>query len=250
MNREKHYSFNNETSANVHDISQETGQKQEMLIPLISRHLPADTKRIYLIRHAHTADYTSMDAVLTNIGYAQLQTLQNYFKDKQLDLIVASELKRSMLTAHALQMLYADAKTLVDPALNEVHTIGNWRSFSQEDVVRLANERMYKPDHCSELAESPRLFHRRVSSALEKILQENVQNIAIVAHSGVLGVLISLAFGIKEDDETGFILAYPHVGISEIWVADKRGDPSLPDRVTIIKSMCYHDYLSPDLVTF
>jgi broad specificity phosphatase PhoE len=217
--------------------------------------LPANTKRIYLIRHAHAGyEYQKatipMDPPITAIGTLQLQALQHHFMPPELDMLVSSELQRTQKTAQALLATYPGVPLIIEPGFNEVHTIGDWRKYNEQETSYLINQRLYQPDQGSPLGETPRHFHRRVSSAWERIVAGKARNIAIVTHSGVLGVIVSLAFGVTEDQETYFALAYPNAALSEIWVADTRDDPTLPDRVTIIRSLCYADYLQPDLITY
>lgn len=213
---------------------------------------PADTKRVLLIRHGHshrTDPDRPMDPELTALGRRQAALLKDHYSGDTIELIVSSELRRARGTADAIGERHAAAKRLILPAFNEVHTVGDWRRIKTEDAVRISNEVMYRPDHPCPMGETPRLFHRRVSQGWEEVLAEGASNILIVSHAGVIGVLVSLAFGLTEDHESHCILAYPHAASSELWIADKRSDPAFPDRVTIIRSLCRTDHLPPQMLT-
>lgn len=221
---------------------------------MILQELPDNTRRIYLIRHANTIDRTTFDPAVSEKGLAQLRALRGFFQEKALDIILTSELQRARTTAQALLFSYPDIPLVVDPRLNEVHTVGNWKEFSEEDVRRFMYKRMWKPDHFCVKGESLRFFHRRVAHCwkdmIEGNLLNNAQNIAIVTHNDVLSVLISLLFDFTEDDEIHFSISYPHAAVSELWIADRRADPTLPDWIAVIKYLCYSDYLQPSLITY
>lgn len=213
--------------------------------------LPPATRRLYLLRHAQSEPYSShvpMDPELTEQGELQLKALQKHFFTQQLDAIVSSELQRARRTAQALQEMHPGAHFSIDPDFNEVHTVGNWRAYSLQDVHRLRAERMYRPDHTCPLGESPRQLYRRVSRAWERVTSGDARNIAVVTHYSVLGTLLSILFGATEDNEAAFAIVYPYAAISEVWIRDTREDPALPDSVAIIRYLCYSDHLKPHLV--
>ncbi len=215
--------------------------------------LPPDTKRIYLIRHARAKSegtHTPMDPELAASGFTQLKALQKYFATKDVDLIVTSELLRAKATAESLQALHPNTNVIIEPDLNEMHTIGSWREYSAQDALRLKRARLYQPDQQCPLGETPRQFHRRISQVWEHITKLPACNIAVVTHLGVLSVIIGLAFGLTESHDTAFTVAQPHAAVSELWIADTRQDPTLPDQVTIVRYLCYYDYLKPDLISY
>jgi len=217
-------------------------------------HLPEGARRIYLIRHAQAERTLKLDPEITHKGYMQTKALQNFFQDKDLALIMTSELRRAYTTAQALQAYHPGVPLLIEPNLNEFHTVGNWKELSSEDVFRLLHEKMYKPDHFCGVGESPRSFHRRIAQFWEHIIQgrfgQNARNIAIVSHNDVIRLIVSLIFGVTEDQEIHFTLAYPHTAVSELWIIDRRADPALPDWITAIKYLCWSSFLQHDLITY
>ncbi len=213
--------------------------------------LPPATRRIYLLRHAQSEPYAAqvpMDPELTEQGELQLQALQQHFLARPLDAIISSELQRARKTAQALCEIHPGAHFSIDPDFNEVHTVGDWRTYSLQDVHRLRAERMYRPDHSCPLGESPRQLYRRVSRAWERAISGEARTIAIVTHYSVLGTLLSRLFGATEDSEAAFALVYPYAAISEVWIRDTREDPALPESVAIIRYLCSTDHLEPHLV--
>lgn len=223
------------------------------LLVVHDRPLPANTKRIYLIRHARAKSegaHTPMDPELAESGSTQLKALQTYFATRDVDLIVTSELLRAKATAASLQTLHPNTNILIEPDVNEMHTIGNWREYSAQDALQLKRARLYQPDQQCPLGETPRQFHRRVSRAWEHITKLQAGNIAVVTHLGVLSVIIGLAFGLTENHDTAFTVAQPHAAVSELWIANTCQDPTLPDQVTIVRYLCYYDYLKPDLISY
>lgn len=231
--------------------SEENRSKQRILE--VGSDLPPKTQRIYLIRHAQARssdpDRPPMDPGLTELGRQQAQVLKEHYREAQLDLIATSEMQRARETAEAIREVHPEIPFQVRPELNEVHGVGDWRRIGAEDAGRLAYEVMYRPDHQCPMGETPRLFHRRISRCWEDLLAGGARNILIVAHGGVVGVMISLSFGLTEGDESHCMIAYPNAASSEIWVACRKESPQFPDRVTIIRYLCRREYLPPSLVT-
>ncbi|HEU5228865.1 MAG TPA: histidine phosphatase family protein [Ktedonobacteraceae bacterium] len=223
------------------------------LLVVHDRPLPPNTKRIYLIRHARAKSegtHTPMDPELAASGFTQLKALHTYFATRDVDLIVTSELLRAKATAESLQALHPNTNVIIEPDLNEMHTIGNWREYSAQDALRLKRARLYQPDQQCALGETPRQFHRRISRVWEHITKLQACNIAVVTHLGVLSVIIGLAFGLTENHDTAFTVAQPHAAVSELWIANTCQDPTLPDQVTIVRYLCYYDFLKPDLISY
>jgi broad specificity phosphatase PhoE len=214
--------------------------------------LPVGAKRIYVVRHVQSQSWGAphvMDPDVTELGRAQIQALRTHCAALDLEVIVTSELVRARKTAQGVQAV-RPVKIIIDEGWNEFHALGAWRSHSIEDAKRLVCGRYYRPDQRELSGESLRQLYRRVREAWERLLQLPARSMLLVGHNAALGTLIASFFGLREDSERDSLIAYPHAAISEFWVLDTLDDPTLPDRVTMLRYLCYADYLKPGHITY
>jgi broad specificity phosphatase PhoE len=212
---------------------------------------PHGCKRIYLVRHAESERLGSpiaLDPVLTPRGEAQLDMLKTYAASMTIDAVVCSELVRARRTADVI----AEAHNLVptvDPAWNELHTVGAWREHSSQEIDDLIRARFYRPDECSRVGESLRALYRRATEAWGRLLASPARNLMVVSHNALLGTLVQALLGLREDDERASMIAYPYAAVSEFWVIDRDHDPTLPWPITIAVRIADASYLPRALVT-
>jgi len=222
--------------------------------PLIGQNdeLPANAKRVYLVRHVQAHSWgvpCAMDPDLNAFGEAQLEAVREHCAQLTVDVIITSELLRAQRTARALQRA-AHCELLIDPEWNEFHAVGRWRDHSLEETQRQALGRVYRPDQRAGGGESLRELHRRSRSAWERLLQLPARNVLLVGHNAVLGTLLSWLFGLPESADRAAMIAYPHGAVSELWSLDTSAEPDLPDRVTMLRYLCYAEHLKPHLLSY
>ncbi len=214
--------------------------------------LPPGTKRVYLIRHAQAWDgsgKTTIDPELTEVGIQQTEHLRKHFASLPLDAIVTTELTRARQTAEVLSIDRNHLEFLIKPGLNEAHVVGNWQELTAEDATRFATTPLYNPDDICLKGESIRMIRRRIKQAWEEILSLNYQNIAVVAHNGVISLLIGQLFGIEEGELVPIVVKLPNASISELHIRDTRGHEILPDHMIVVRYLSCVGHLPADLIT-
>jgi broad specificity phosphatase PhoE len=208
-------------------------------------------KRVYLVRHGHAIHENtySMDPDLTSIGEKQARYLTSFFKDRKIDLIISSELKRAIFTARHIHEDLSK-KMLIDKDLNEVHTVGDWSRFDESQAKFLTNLSLYYPDERGEIGESLRMVRQRVKRVWHKILEMDAENVVIVSHNGFLSILISYLFGVEEADSVPISIRHPNVSVSEIKIEDTRGKPNFPDYVYKVQYISNFSHIPEGLITY
>lgn len=151
----------------------------------------------YLLRHAQK-ERTPGDPPLTKVGIQQAEVTADYFKNKNIQKIYSSPLKRTLQTAAIItKELSLDVKT--DQRLRERM---NWGDKKNETFSEFWNEwqktdldRKYQPTH----GDSSYNAGRRMESFIESMFKIiNKGNILVVTHGGVIGDLLRNIF--KEND--------------------------------------------------
>lgn len=152
--------------------------------------------KIYLIRHAEAKGnlykrfHGQFDSNLTPFGRAQLVPLEEYFKDKSVDNVYASDLKRAVSTAKAV----ADVKGLEVQKIKELKEIhmGILEDASEWEVENIHGEvyKKYKNDPVNfTIPKGENLIDatNRVYNAIEKLAISNEgKSIAIVSHGKMI----------------------------------------------------------------
>ena len=100
------------------------------------------------------------------------------------------------------------------------------------------------------IGESLRELYRRVVAAWERLVARPGRSIALVSHNAVLGTLLQAVLGLREDAERTSMIAYPHVGISELWLLDPAHDATLPGPITVVRRVGDATYLPAGLLSF
>lgn len=162
--------------------------------------------RLYLIRHGETDSNKSFrfqgqtDIELNEKGRAQAQKLAEHFKDIHLDAVYCSSLKRARCTAEPLASLHNIGVQPVD-SIKEI-AFGQWEGLSYNEI----NEQGL--GEIDEFFKNPALCHvpggenftdvaARVEPFFNRCLDEmNTKDIAVVAHGGIIRVLLCLFLGL------------------------------------------------------
>ncbi len=163
--------------------------------------------KLYLIRHGET-DYNKTyrfqgqtDIPLNEAGRAQAELLARYFREIPLDGLYCSSLERAVETARAIGRVQGLEPVSVD-AFRELN-FGAWEGRNSEDIQK-RDAREWKEFFASPAdtvlpgGESMTDVQRRAYPALRKILEQHPQGqVAVVAHGGILRVLICTMLGMN-----------------------------------------------------
>ena len=161
--------------------------------------------KIYLIRHGETTWNREkrlqghLDIGLNDRGYWQADRLGEYLASRPIAAVISSDLSRAVDTAKAVAK-HHDLTLQYDQMLRERH-YGLMQGLSHEEIAQQhpRNHLAWKNreiDFKPESGESLQQFYDRVvESAIFWAKQYRDQDIAIVAHGGVLDCLNRLATG-------------------------------------------------------
>jgi len=173
----------------------------------------ANVNRVW---HGHT------DTELTETGHLQAAQLGQYFHQyMQPDIIIASPLLRTRLTAQAI----ADANNLpvsLDPRLMEFH-LGDWENTSFDDLqgkMAVAARLRDEPDFTPPNGESQNIVRQRMVEAVEEIIREHSgAKVAIVSHG--VAIAVTLAHYLVNDTTQWLKYNMNNTGIAELCLATR-----------------------------
>lgn len=157
--------------------------------------------RLYVVRHGETLENANnclvgrLNSSLTNEGINQAKKVSEYFKDKNIDLIVSSPLDRCKETAQIisnnLPIIYSDK------LLGRDH--GEFTG-KPRDSINFDEYWNYKKNIQYEKAESVKDLYNRVATLIDDLKEKyKDKNIIIVTHSGIMRVLYYYFKGIPDD---------------------------------------------------
>ena len=162
-------------------------------------------KYIYLCRHGES-EYNAkkivqghIDTQLTEKGINQAKALAEFLKDKNIQKIVSSDLKRAYQTAKTV----ADTLNLqvnVDERIREMH-FGTWEGLSYDWIYQNAKDHFYNwlsnpVKHPLPKQEDPYHFEKRLRLFWEDIKKSKEQNILIVGHGGSIQGLLCIVMNL------------------------------------------------------
>lgn len=154
---------------------------------------------LYLIRHAQTAWHNTFrcagqtDVTLSEHGLDQSEKLKMFFRDRELGMIVGSDLKRARLTAEPLcrerGLDYHE-----NPALREIHwgvlegTDGREWSREYPDLMK---RWPFSFEDSPPGGESRKDLVARTSKAIESLTSIESGPIAVFSHAGAIKAILS-----------------------------------------------------------
>ena len=158
--------------------------------------------RLYLLRHGevearyHRVFGGKIDMELSPLGHDQVKALADYFRRHPPHVMYSSPMKRVQQTLAPLAQ-WTGLSPVVLPGLREVD-FGVWTGLGWEQVYEKYKVSAF--DWLKELeagsiaeAEPTAHFRERVENALQHILAESPnKEVAVVAHGGVIRMLLSL----------------------------------------------------------
>ncbi len=165
-----------------------------------------ENKEIYLIRHGETESNKKgifrgrLDIPLSQTGKEQASSVFNYFKGKNIELVLSSPLSRALETA---KIIFPDKEIKIEERLNNLD-LGNWSGVEKEKIKR------EKPNKWKIWVETPEKIkfpggesikdvYKRVSSLLNSLKTVKADKIALISHRSVLKTLLAASIGMKDN---------------------------------------------------
>lgn len=201
--------------------------------------------KVFLIRHGETewnakGKYLGLtDLPLTKKGEAQANALAKYLAKEPISMLYCSALKRARGTAEAIAE-EKDLEIFVDPDLNEID-FGNWEGLTYAEIKAKYGDLVdswFKNTSKVSIpgGESWSLFESRINRAISSIIRKSYgETIAVVAHGGVIKVILSKILGaevsfwrIRQDKGALNIVEFFDDGLAT---------------VTLMNSTCYQDHV-------
>lgn len=186
--------------------SSEANVNNDSLAPLPGAEAPkvgeVASTTLWLVRHAeveeryHNVFGGRIDMELSPRGHQQARALARYLRDKQIDALYASPMKRVHQTLASL-LVNGGPEPIVLDELREVD-FGDWTGLHWNEVQ--AKYGVSALDWLDQLqcdgianAECAQTLRARLEPCLGRILQQHPgQRVALVCHGGVIRVLLSL----------------------------------------------------------
>lgn len=178
-------------------------------------------KTVTIIRHAEThANSESRwqgftDSGISDVGLAQIDRLANRFAAASPNVVIASDLPRTMATA----AVFGDV--IPDPDFREF-SIGSWEGLTSSEVAERFPHQWQAFVDGEDLApgggEQMSLFIKRVGVAFDGLVAKlaDDEHAVLVTHGGVIWALMSQVVGLKG---TGRMIPSHNTAVSQITIA-------------------------------
>ena len=175
--------------------------------------------RLLAIRHGETAWNVDtriqgqLDIALNDQGRWQAQRLGQALADEPLAAVYSSDLQRAWETAQALAAPHSgrDLRVQAEVGLRERH-FGDlqgrtWAEIETQWPEQARQWRSRVPDWAPDGGESLRALRERVSACVQRLASAHVgEQIALVAHGGVMDALYRLATGVDTQAPRTWVL--------------------------------------------
>jgi alpha-ribazole phosphatase len=160
-----------------------------------------DVTRIFLIRHGDTLDEETkkiykgtLDIPLSEKGKSRIERVGTFLSRFHLDHVYTSALSRCTESGSIIARTH-DLSISVMKELNEIH-FGSWEGLSFDEIAVMYpddfREWLADPEiHSPPGGETLRDAAKRINAALNRIISDHRgQNVAVVAHAGVLRIIL------------------------------------------------------------
>jgi len=184
-------------------------------------------RTLYLVRHGETKWNHELrylghsDIPLNKTGQKQAKALANHIKGLKVDLILVSDLKRTMQTAKAVNSVL-NRELKEEPRLREIffgEIEGVESKIAKKRYAKELKKWMDDPDYALPGGESLGEFSRRLTSLLCDVKQMiGVDSIMFVTHNGVIRVLMQLLLELPQRGQWYF--KFKPTSISEVRFVD------------------------------
>ncbi|MEO6034978.1 MAG: histidine phosphatase family protein [Verrucomicrobiota bacterium] len=177
--------------------------------------------QLFLLRHGevescyHRVFGGRIDMDLSPQGHLQAAALANYLKDKTLDAIYCSPMKRAQQTLAPL-LDHHQLAPITIPDLCEVH-FGDWTGLGWQEVHDKFQVSAFQWLEMLEQAAVPngecsRTFRSRIEPCVTGILEQHAgKSVAIVCHGGVIRMILSILLDLPLPKLAHFDVEYASV---------------------------------------
>lgn len=159
---------------------------------------------IYLVRHGETEKntlkkyYGNLDVGLNERGKVQCEYLREKLKNIEFNKVYTSKMKRTIETADII-LQDRNHEIIKDNRLNEM-SMGDFEGKDHKELEKLYPKEWkawceYWKECSPPKGESYREFYLRVKEFIEEVLKEDVENILIIAHGGVIKSIYTYILG-------------------------------------------------------
>ncbi len=189
-------------------------------------------RRLLLVRHGETDGESSVryhgstDVDLSEGGRAQMKRAALLVRHEQIDLVIASPLRRSW---QAAWIVGAGAQVRLVNDFREIH-FGRWEGLNAEEIeaqdpVLFQEWRAGSPGFEFPSGERRDAFRERVLAGLKRLEQSGAANALLVVHKGVVRTIAEKLLGSPLDDgrpELGEVVTLSR-GTDGSWFEGRRG---------------------------
>jgi len=156
--------------------------------------------RIYIVRHGETIENVKKitmgqtHGTLSARGKKQAKQIAKFLKDYSFNIIYSSDLRRCVDTAKEIKKFHPKTRIVYSKELRETH-FGELQG-KRWDIVSMADMPGSFMARKPKGGESLKNVKRRLTKFLNHIKRKRIDNILIVAHSGVIKMLLAILQGI------------------------------------------------------
>lgn len=177
-------------------------------------------RNLYLIRHGQVEKrfigklVGATDVDLSPMGLKQATCLNQVLSRKLPDICFSSPMRRCLQTAkHAMNAL--DIELIRQESLREVD-FGEWEGLGFEEIIQLDPEKVEKwircdPDFQFPRGESLAAFKKRVENAIDLLVKNPNNSIAVFTHGGVVRFMLCILLGLPLHKHPIFEVNYADV---------------------------------------
>lgn len=178
--------------------------------------------RLYLIRHGQTAWNAEeraqghTDIPLDEVGLSQAECLGQTFSGAEIDLVLTSDLQRSLTTAERIAQRVG--APLEQTTLLRERSFGEWEGLPYSEFARRSNDSLSEAIHslyhvCPPGGESIQDAWERIKPVTQR-LYDGSGKVVVVAHGGVCSLM--LAQIIKGNLETSRAFRFLNCAVTEL----------------------------------
>ena len=188
-----------------------------------------DVTRLFLLRHGDTLDEETkkiykgtLDIPMSEKGRSRIKRAGTFLSRFHLDHVYTSALSRCVESGAIIATPH-DLSIKVLKGLNEIH-FGSWEGLSFEEIARMYpndfRDWLTDPEiHSPPGGETLRDAAKRINTVINQIISDHHgQNVAVVAHAGILRIILCSVLDIRLS--LLFRLGQDYGGISIIDIYD------------------------------
>ncbi|CAN5147912.1 phosphatase PhoE [soil metagenome] len=156
----------------------------------------------YLVRHGEQVR-SAGDPELSDRGVQQAKTTGHYFKDKKINTIFSSPIKRAKMTAEIMAEELS-LEITVDDRLRERINWGDIPNQSFEEFLQVWRKTILDRHYQPENGDSSHIAGQRLTQAiLHKATDKDNQQVILVSHGGFISDIVRSLLGDEKADQAG-----------------------------------------------